>query len=81
MRYYHDSATLATRTKHSTVIKFTGTVGPNGHASGGEAAFDASSEKFTKYNASERFTKYNAGVGVTKPEFQAAFILKVHALL
>ena len=51
MRCYHDNPTLAAHMKHSTVIKFSGIVGPNGHASGGKSAFDASSEKFTKYSA------------------------------
>jgi hypothetical protein len=39
--------------------------GPKGPAFYGEAAFDASSEKFTKRNM---------GLGVTNPKFHAAFI-------
>ena len=68
LHYYHENATFATAvgTKQSPVVEFSGTVGPQGLAFAGEAAFDTSSGKFTKYSA---------GIGVTKPEFHAACIL------
>ncbi|KAM0823057.1 hypothetical protein ACQ4PT_071102 [Festuca glaucescens] len=68
LQYFHEHATFSTAvgTKPSPVVEFSGAVGPQGLAIGGEAGFDTSSGKFTKYSA---------GIGVTKPEFHAAFIL------
>lgn len=67
-QYFHENASFATAVgmKPSPVVEFSGTVGPKGLAFGAEAAFDTSSGKFTKYSA---------GIGVTKPDFHAAFIL------
>jgi len=68
VQYFHDNATFAAVVgmKPSPVVDFSVVVGPKGLAFGGEAGFDTSSGKFTKYTA---------GFSVTKPDFHASAIL------
>ncbi|CAL4921349.1 unnamed protein product [Urochloa decumbens] len=68
LHYFHENATFASvvGTKPSPVVEFSGTVGAQGVAFGAEAGYDT---------ATGKFTKYTAAIGVTKPDYHAAFIL------
>ena len=68
LQYFHENATFATvvGTKPSPVIDLSGAVGAQGVAFGAEAGYDT---------ATGKFTKYTAAIGVTKPDYHAAFIL------
>ncbi|KAJ7530814.1 hypothetical protein O6H91_14G020500 [Diphasiastrum complanatum] len=65
LQYLHDYAGISTAVglTASPVVDFTGAIGSDGLAAGGEVAFNT---------ASGSFTKYNAGIGFTKPDFSAA---------
>lgn len=68
LQYFHENASFATVVgmKPSPVVEFSGTVGAHGVAFGAEGGYDT---------ATGKFTKYSAGIGVTKPDYHAAFIL------
>ncbi|CAN6296098.1 unnamed protein product [Urochloa humidicola] len=68
LHYFHENATFASvvGTKPSPVVELSGTVGAQGVAFGAEAGYDT---------ATGKLTKYTAAVGVTKPDYHAAFIL------
>lgn len=68
LHYFHENASFATvvGTKPSPVVELSGTVGAQGLVFGAEGGYDT---------ATGKFTKYTAAIGVTKPDYHAAFIL------
>ncbi|ESW28711.1 hypothetical protein PHAVU_002G011300 [Phaseolus vulgaris] len=68
VQYFHDHATLTTAValNQSPVIDVSATVGTPSIAFGGEAGYDSTSG---------RFTKYTAGISVTKADSSASIIL------
>ncbi|XP_014519367.1 mitochondrial outer membrane protein porin 2 [Vigna radiata var. radiata] len=68
VQYFHDHATLTTAfaLNQSPVIDVSATVGTPSIAFGGEAGYDTTSG---------RFTKYTAGISVTKADSSASIIL------
>ena len=68
LQYFHENASFATvvGTKPSPVVELSGTVGAQGVSFGAEAGYDT---------ATGKLTKYTAAIGVTKPDYHAAFIL------
>ncbi|KAG8091468.1 hypothetical protein GUJ93_ZPchr0012g19399 [Zizania palustris] len=68
LQYFHENASFVTfvAMKPSPVVEFSGTVGGQGLSFGAEGGYDT---------ATGKFTKYSAGLGITKPEYHAAFIL------
>lgn len=68
VQYFHDHASFVTAVdlKSSPVVDLSGTLGAHGIVFGAEAGFDT---------AAGTFTKYSAGIGLSKPEYNASFIL------
>ncbi|KAL6641087.1 hypothetical protein ACP70R_019268 [Stipagrostis hirtigluma subsp. patula] len=68
LQCFHEYASFAAVVgmKPSLVVELSGTVGGQGVSIGAEGRYDA---------AKQKFTKFSAGMGVTKQDFHAAFVL------
>ncbi|KAL6883644.1 hypothetical protein ACP4OV_011058 [Aristida adscensionis] len=68
LQYLHENASFAAvfGMKPSLVVEFSGTVGAEGVAFGAKGRYDT---------ARRKLTKFSAGIGVTKQDFHAAFIM------